>query len=44
MAALIARFLPLVDQEGAALARFARPTSRNWNDMKVGEVLVTEAI
>jgi L-asparaginase II len=44
MAALIARFLPLVDQEGAALARFARPTSRNWNEMKVGEVRVTEAI
>lgn len=44
MAALIARFLPLVDQEGAALARFARPTLRNWNDMKVGEVRVTEAI
>jgi len=44
MAALIARFLPLVDQEGAALARFAWPTLRNWNDMKVGEVRVTEAI
>jgi L-asparaginase II len=44
VAALIARLLPLDDRESAALARFARPTLRNWNDIEVGEVHVTDAI
>jgi L-asparaginase II len=44
MAALIARFLPLDDQERTILARFARPTLRNWNGIEVGELRVSEAI
>jgi len=44
MAALIARFVPLADQERAALKRFMRPTLRNWNGTEVGELRVTEAI
>ena len=44
MAALIARYLPLDDQERAALARFARPTLRNWNGIEVGVLRVSDAI
>jgi L-asparaginase II len=44
MAALIARFLPLEEQERAILARFARPTLRNWNGIEVGALHVSEAI
>jgi L-asparaginase II len=44
MAALIARFLPLEDQERAALARFARPTLRNWNGIEVGALRISDAI
>jgi L-asparaginase II len=44
MAALIARFLPLGDAERAALARFVRPTLRNWNAIEVGALRVTEAL
>jgi L-asparaginase II len=44
MAALIARFVPLADQERAALKRFMQPTLRNWNGMEVGELRATEAI
>jgi len=36
MAAAIARFLPLRDDERAALERFVRPTVRNWNGIAVG--------
>ena len=36
MAAIIARFLPLTDDERAALERFVRPTLRNWNGIAVG--------
>jgi len=36
MAAAIERFLPLPDDERAALARFVRPTLRNWNGIEVG--------
>src|SRR4051812_20566799 len=36
MAAMIARFLPMSDDEYAALARFVRPTLRNWNGTEVG--------
>jgi L-asparaginase II len=44
MAALIARLLPLEEAERAALMRFTRPTLRNWNDIEVGALRVTEAI
>jgi L-asparaginase II len=36
MAAMIARFLPMSDDEHAALERFVRPTLRNWNGTEVG--------
>ena len=36
MAAMIARFLPLADDERAALDRFVRPVLRNWNGIEVG--------
>ena len=36
MAAMIDRFLPLQEGERAALARFVRPTLRNWNGIEVG--------
>lgn len=44
MASLIARFLPLGDDERAALARYMRPTLRNWNGIEVGALRVTEAL
>ena len=44
MAALIARSLPLDDLERTALARFIRPTLRNWNGIDVGELRVTGAV
>src|SRR4029077_20807316 len=36
MAAMIARFLPMDDQERGALDRFVRPVLRNWNGIEVG--------
>ena len=36
MAALIARFLPLTDDERTALDRYVRPVLRNWNGIAVG--------
>ena len=44
MASLVARFLPLDDGERAALARFMRPTLRNWNGVEVGALRVTDAL
>jgi L-asparaginase II len=44
MAALIARLLPLSDQEQATLARCARPTLRNWNGIEVGALRVSDAV
>jgi L-asparaginase II len=44
MASIIARFLLLDDAEPAALARFMRPTLRNWNGIEVGALRVTEAL
>ena len=44
MAALLARFLSLADQEREALTRFARPILRNWNGIEVGALRVTEAL
>lgn len=36
MAAMIARYLPMSDDERGALGRFMRPTLRNWNGTDVG--------
>jgi L-asparaginase II len=44
MAALIARFLPFVLAERAALRPFAQPVLHNWNGIEVGVVRVTDAI
>jgi L-asparaginase II len=44
MAAMIARFLPLDAGERAALARFLRPTLRNWNGFEVGALRATEEL
>jgi L-asparaginase II len=44
MASIVARFMPLDDAERAALARFTRPTLRNWNGFEVGALRVTEAL
>ena len=44
MAALLARFLRLNDQERAVLARLAAPTLRNWNGIEVGALRLTDAI
>jgi L-asparaginase II len=44
MAAAIARFLPLAPDERAFLARFVRPTLRNWNGLTVGELKPTELL
>jgi L-asparaginase II len=43
-AAVIARLLPLVEGERAALSRFLAPTLRNWNGFEVGALRVTEAL
>ncbi len=44
MAAMIARYLPLDDGERAALARFVRPTLKNWNGIEVGGLRPSHAI
>jgi L-asparaginase II len=44
VAVLIERFLPLSDAERAALARFLRPTLRNWNGFEVGVLRATNAL
>jgi L-asparaginase II len=44
IAAVIARFLPLVAGERAVLAHFAEPILRNWNGFEVGQVQITDAI
>ncbi len=44
IANLIARLLPLDDNERVAFARFTRPELRNWNGIKVGELRPTEAL
>jgi L-asparaginase II len=36
MAAIIARVLPMSDEERRSLNRFLRPTLRNWNGIEVG--------
>jgi L-asparaginase II len=44
MAAIIARFLPVLDDERAALDRFVRPTLRNWNGIEVGGLRPTDIL
>jgi L-asparaginase II len=44
MASMIARFLPLSEEERGALDRFVRPVMRNWNGIEVGGLRATEAL
>jgi L-asparaginase II len=44
MAAMIARFLPMLDDARAALARFVQPTLRNWNGIEVGGLRPSDAL
>jgi L-asparaginase II len=44
MAAMLARLLTLDDQQRAALARFAQPKIRNWNDIETGELRIAGEI
>jgi L-asparaginase II len=44
MAAVIARFLPLADDERASLERFVHPALRNWNGIAVGSLRPTAAL
>ena len=44
MAATIARFLPLRDNEPTDLERFVRPALRNWNGIEVGGLRPTAAL
>jgi L-asparaginase II len=44
MAAMIARFLPMSDEERDAMDRFLRPTLRNWNGIEVGRLRPAEAL
>jgi L-asparaginase II len=44
MAAVIARFLPMSEDERGAVGRFLRPTLRNWNGIEVGGLRAVEAL
>jgi L-asparaginase II len=44
MAAALARFLPLSDDERAWLKSFVRPTLRNWNGIAVGSLRPSDAL
>jgi len=44
MAAMIARFLPLTEDERGALERFVLPTLRNWNGIEVGGLRPTSEL
>jgi len=44
MAAMIARFLPMSDEERATLDRWLRPVLRNWNGIEVGGLKPAEAL
>jgi len=44
MAAMIARFLPMPEEERGALERFLHPTLRNWNGIEVGGLRAGEAL
>lgn len=43
-AALIARLLPMNDEESAFLNAFANPVLRNWNGVEVGMLRVTSSV
>ena len=44
MAAMIARFLPLTEDERGALERFMRPRLKNWNGIEVGDLRPTSEL
>jgi L-asparaginase II len=44
MAATVARFLPMSEDERGAVGRFLRPTLRNWNGIEVGGLRPSEAL
>ena len=44
MAALLARFVTLEHRQREALERFVRSVLRNWNNIEIGALRVTEAI
>jgi L-asparaginase II len=44
MAAMVARFLPMSEEERGALERFLRPTLKNWNGIEVGGLKPTAAL
>jgi L-asparaginase II len=44
MAAVIARLLPLGDQDRAFIARYVRPQLRNWRGTVVGELRPTQSL
>jgi L-asparaginase II len=44
MAGVIARLLPLSEDEGARLQPFLEPVQRNWNGMEVGRLRLTGAL
>ena len=44
MAAMLSRFLPLDAAEEAVVARFLRPTLRNWNGLTVGALQLAAPI
>ena len=44
MAALIARFLALSDADRTFVARFVRPTLKNWRGTAVGELTSAAAL
>lgn len=44
MAGLVLRFLPLNDQESAAIEALAQPVFRNWNGIEVGGIRLTSTL
>jgi len=44
MAGVVARFLPMSDDEASAMNRFLRPSLRNWNGIEVGGLRAAEAL
>jgi L-asparaginase II len=44
MAGLVLRFLPLNDQERAAVEALAQPVFRNWNGIEVGGIRLTSTL
>jgi hypothetical protein len=44
MATMIARLLPMSDEERGAIERFVRPTLRNWNGIEVGGLRPSDSL